>query len=243
MTTNLYLNHFNQKDEQNLIRSLNEEAIQFYGIDIIYAPRIIAHEDDLLNEDKKSAFLDALSLEVYIKTVDGFEGEGDLIDQFGFETRDEISLIFPRQRFTELTGLPRPREGDLIYFPLTQGIFEIKFVEDERPFYQLGRLYVYDVVAQLFRYSQETIETGFSGFDNIAESFGQNLGVILTESGEEILLPSGDVLLEDGIGNAENDASADVFSDNVTIEEEADNLINFDEKNPFGEIADGDGDI
>tara|TARA_Y100000034_G_scaffold132853_1_gene196842 strand:- start:145 stop:1038 length:894 start_codon:yes stop_codon:yes gene_type:complete len=169
--------------ENNLIDDLTIESIQIYGHDMVYIPRVTVDRDTLFGEDILSKFTEANTIEMYIDTVDGFQGEGDFISKFGLEIRDSIDLVVSRKRFEEVLGhdekITRPREGDLIYFPLSKGLFEIKFVEHENPFYQLGRLYVYKLSCELFTYSQEEIDTGYDDVD-VLEDDKKQFAVSLT---------------------------------------------------------------
>ena len=160
--------------ENNLIDELTIESIQIYGHDMVYIPRVTVDRDNLFGEDILSKFTEANTIEMYIDTVDGFQGEGDFISKFGLEIRDSIDLVVSKKRFEEVLGhdenITRPREGDLIYFPFSKGLFEIKFVEHENPFYQLGRLYVYKLSCELFVYSQEEIDTGYDAIDVLEDN-------------------------------------------------------------------------
>jgi hypothetical protein len=170
MATN---SHFRpQKGEQRIIEDLTIEAIKIHGQDFVYMPRTLVKEDELYGEDVQSAFNTGVELEMYVESVDGFEGDGSFISQFGLEIRDSVKLVVSKKRFEqEVTTLQStvsilyPREGDLIYFPLTRGLFEIKFVEHENPFYQLNKLYTYSLSCELFQYSQEDIDTGWTDID------------------------------------------------------------------------------
>jgi hypothetical protein len=169
MATNSYFRP--QKGEQRIIEDLVVESIKIHGHDFVYMPRTLVKEDELFGEDVLSAFNKGVELEMYIESVDGFEGDGDFISKFGLEISVKISVSKKRfeQEITTLEGytISNPREGDLIYFPLTKGLFEIKFVEHENPFYQLGKLYVYSLSCELFQYSQEDINTGWTDIDKI----------------------------------------------------------------------------
>ena len=176
--------HFKPKQvENNLIHELTIESIQIYGHDMVYIPRVSVNQDTLFGEDTLSKFTEANTIEMYIDTVDGFQGEGDFISKFGLEIRDTIDLVVSKKRFEEVLGhdenITRPREGDLIYFPLSKGLFEIKFVEHENPFYQLGKLYVYKLSCELFAYSQEQIDTGYDDVD-VLEDNKKKFAVLLT---------------------------------------------------------------
>ena len=165
--------HFKpQKGEQNIIEDLTVEMIKIHGHDFVYLPRTLVKEDELFGEDVLSKFTSGIELEMYIESVDGFEGEGDFISKFGLEIRDSMSLVVSKKRFEQevtpiVSTVLTPREGDLIYFPFTKGIFEIKFVEHENPFYQLNKLYTYKLSCELFQYSQEDIDTGWTDVDKI----------------------------------------------------------------------------
>lgn len=173
MAKNSYFRR-NIGSEQRLIEDLTVEAIKMHGEDMVYIPRTLMNEDKLFGEDTQSKFDDGYSLEMYIESADGFEGDGDFVSKFGLEIRDSVSLIFAKKRFEQVVtvneaSIPKPREGDLIYFPLSKGLFEIKFVEHENPFYQLGKLHTYKVSCELFVYSHEEIDTGYSDIDALED--------------------------------------------------------------------------
>ena len=160
--------------EQRLIEDLTVEAIKMHGEDMVYLPRTLVNEDKLFGEDTQSKFDDGYALEMYIESADGFEGDGDFVSRFGLEIRDTINLVFSKKRFEKTITdnqptITKPREGDLIYFPLSKGIFEIKFVEHENPFYQLGKLHTYKVSCELFRYSHEDFDTDYSDIDQLED--------------------------------------------------------------------------
>ena len=171
MATNVF---FSQavKTEQNLIEDLVVESLRMYGHNCYYLPRKIVNEDTILGDAADSKFEDAYEVEMYLEGVEGFEGEGDLYSKFGVEVRDTATFILSRrswERFVSLdanlaTGL-RPNEGDLVYFPLSKSVFEIKFVEHENPFYQLGKLYVFKLTCDLFEYSGEDFDTNIEALD------------------------------------------------------------------------------
>ena len=160
--------------EQNVIEDLTIETIQAMGRDMVYIPRTLVNQDKLFGEDNISKFDDGYQLEMYIQSVDGFEGEGDIISKFGLEIRDRMELIVSRKRFEQTVGIyestTRPKEGDLVYFPLSKTLFEINFVEHENPFYQAGKLFTYRLSCEVFTYSQEDIDTGYSDIDTVEDS-------------------------------------------------------------------------
>lgn len=173
MATNNYFNNFGTNTaDQRLIESIIIESIKAYGIDVYYLPRTEINTDTLLGEDRLSQFKDTRIIEMYIKTVDGFEGEGTLISNFGLEVRDQITFTVSRRRFTELNleGSNRdiePQSGDLIYFPLSESLFQILHVQGTNTFYQTGSLQTFDLVCELFEYADEKIDTGVDALDKI----------------------------------------------------------------------------
>ena len=160
--------------EQRLVQELINEQLKIYGVDVTYIPRKFVEVDNILNEVQSSKFDDNFTIEAYVNTYDGYSGQGDLMTKFGMSLRDEVTLTISKERFedfispfmaglvdgsdTGITLATRPREGDLVYFPLGQRLFEIKFVEHEDPFYQLGKNYVYQLKCELFEYEDEVID-------------------------------------------------------------------------------------
>ena len=154
------------RNEQFLLQNLVEEHLKMFGMDILYCPREIAIKDGVFNEEVVGEFNDAYLIEAYMENFDGFQGGGDILTKFGVAQTDEITMVISQQRFSDLISQfllldkdyqapERPQEGDLIFLPLTSNYFEIKFVEHEEPFYQLGKGYVYKLKAELFEYSDE----------------------------------------------------------------------------------------
>ena len=173
MATNQYFNHHGTNTPENrLIENLMIESIQTYGIDVYYLPRTLNNEDTLLGEDASSSYDSAHTIEMYIKTVDGFEGSGDFIAKWGLQIKDQITFTVAKRRWQEL-GLATdgrakiPHEGDLIYFPITKALFQILFIEDEAIFYQTGQLQSYDMLCEMFTYSDQTFDTGIDELDKI----------------------------------------------------------------------------
>jgi len=163
MATNPYLNLTTQNSEQRLVENITIELIQGIGQDCYYVPRKYFNIDKIYGEDPGSSFEKTYMIEMYIQSYKGFEGT-DIITQFGIEIKDKISLLMSRRRFKEQVTnaditIIRPREGDLIYFPLSKSLFEINFVEHENPLYPLGKLYTYQITAELFTYSYEKMTT------------------------------------------------------------------------------------
>lgn len=157
--------------EQNIVEDLTVEMIKTMGRDMIYIPRTLVDVDNIFGEDDISKFDDGYEVEMYIQSVDGFEGEGDILTKYGLQIKDRVELVLAKTRFVQAIGqyenTTRPKEGDLIYFPLSNTLFEINFVEHENPFYQLGKLYTYKLSCEVFTYSSEEIDTGYTDIDKI----------------------------------------------------------------------------
>ena len=173
MATNQYFNlHGTDTPEQRLIENLTIESIKTFGIDVYYLPRTLNDEDKLMGEDNTASYNSAHTIEMYIKTVEGFEGQGDFISKFGLQINDQITFTVAKRRFREL-GMTTdgradiPHEGDLIFFPTTSALFQILFVEDEAIYYQTGALQSYDMLCEMFTYSDQNFNTGIETIDKI----------------------------------------------------------------------------
>ena len=156
--------------ERDLYEDMIIEAIKIYGQDVYYMPRTVVSQDDIFNEDIESKFEDSFLIEMYLESVEGFEGDGSVLSKFGLENRDSAELIVAKRTWEKAVygqGLTRPNEGDLIYFTLTKTLMEIKFVEHEQPFYQLQNLPVYKLSVEAFEYGDEAIDTGIEELDEI----------------------------------------------------------------------------
>jgi hypothetical protein len=171
------------KTEQGLIQDLINEQLRMYGVEVYYIPRKYITKNSIIKEVIESKFDNAYPLEAYVSTYDGYEGQGTILSKFGVQPLNDLTLVISRERFeTYITPLikdlanielsTRPKEGDLIYFPLGDRIFEIKFVEHEKPFYQLQKNYVYELRCELFRYEDEIIDTGIEEIDDNVEDKG-----------------------------------------------------------------------
>jgi len=166
MATNLYFSQ-KVKSEQDLYENIVIESLKMYGQDVYFLPRSIVAKDTVFSEDVVSRFDDAHLIEVYLENIDGYAGDGDLFTRFGVEIRDQANFVLSKRRWDEVmqdaaTSQKRPYEGDLVYIPLSNSIFEITKVEDERPFYQLSNLPTYRLTCELFEYSGEQFQTGIS---------------------------------------------------------------------------------
>jgi hypothetical protein len=155
-------------NEQRLIQELINEQLKIYGVEVTYIPRKFVRKETIIREVTSSKFDDNFALEAYVQNYEGYSGAGDILTKFGMNLKDELTLIISKERFEdfispflesmnddEIVLSSRPREGDIVYFPLGKRLFEIKFVEHEQPFYQLGKTYVYELKCELFEYEDE----------------------------------------------------------------------------------------
>jgi len=187
MVVNSFFMHGSQ-EEQNLQQSLVNEQLRMYGIDVYYIPRTFIREATIMREVTSSEFRSYFIIEAYLNNYDGYAGQGDIMTKFGIQVKDDVTLTISRERYEdyiapflnsrmlylmnspqddgELITIQRPREGDLIYFPLGRRLFEIKFVEHEQPFYQLGTLYTYELQCELFEYEDEVLDTTIDEIDS-----------------------------------------------------------------------------
>ena len=171
--------------EQRLVQDLINEHLRIYGVEVTYIPRKFVARETIMEEVTSSKFDDNFLIEAYVNTYEGYSGSGDILTKFGMSLRDEVTLTLSKERFEDfiapfLDAMPesevevstRPREGDLIYFPLGQRLFEVKFVEHEKPFYQLGKNYVYELKCELFEYEDEVIDTDIDEIDTQIQDEG-----------------------------------------------------------------------
>ena len=275
-----------------LQQSLVDEFVKMFGLDILYIPRKLISRDTILNEEVISQFDDAFLTYAYLENTEGFQGAGDILTKFGIRSTDEITLTISRQLYEDflaiqMTGVDdilvgnRPSEGDLIFFPLTSNLFEIKFVEHEKPFYQFGKLYTYELKCELFEYSNETAggdifesqeDEGFVVkyyYDTSTLSGEPSLGEMVTgsitgitsminqwdpaESWIELrafnansnynTYQVGETLTGVKSGFSINISSfdeldmEDAFASNIEFENTGDDILDFTERNPFGEFG------
>lgn len=236
--TNFYFNNWKATGEQNLIESLIIESIKIYGMDMMYLPRRYGNLDPIYTEDSSSFYDRAYPIELYIKSVDGFQGEGDFLSKFGVEIRDRVTFTVARRIWSKEVGSnendkPRPFEGDLIYFPLNRKIFKIMFVEHEAIFYQLGALQTFDLVCELFEYSNETFNTGIPDVDGLTKKYEFDYtdvglhtedGIMLVDENEGI-----PILFEDF------EINSSILDENDMYQEKGLEILNFSEIDPFAE--------
>ena len=283
MATNKYFNNFAYAREQDLVEDLTIESIKSYGHNVKYLPKTISGIDHLFGEDKLLKYETAADVEMYVKNVEGFEGEGEFMSKFGVQLNDQLTLTVARKRFDQIrteklttevgynylqesantdapsrqfltgnnhtesiiletgtTGVNsysitanRPQEGDLVFFPLVNKIFEIKFVEHEDIFYQTGRLQSYDLRCELFKYSSEQIRTGNTEIDSTetAGTLDTLLYELLLENGDKLLEEEGDSLVQEY-----QLFTQDTGANNSFFQSEGESIIDFSERNPFSEV-------
>ena len=289
MAKNTFFRH-GTRNEQMLQQSLVDEFIKMFGMDILYIPRKLLRKDDILNEEIISEFDDAFLTYAYLENYEGFQGAGDILTKFGIRSSDEVTLTISRNLFEDfitvaminVTGIEvgyRPQEGDLIYFPLTSNLFEVKFVEHESPFYQFGALYTYQLKCELFEYQNETAGTGIfdtqqdEGFvvkyyySAITDEPVIGEVVVGDESGATAIInswnpaekyielrafginsDSGDFKVGETISGTESVFTInistfdeldmkDAYADNIEFERLGDQILDFSERNPFGEYG------
>lgn len=184
--------------EQRLVQELINEHLRMYGVEVTYIPRKFVRKETIIEEVTSSKFDDNFLLEAYLNTYEGHSGAGDILTKFGMSLRDELTLVISRERFEdfiapflnsmdedEIEVATRPREGDLIYFPLGQRLFEVKFVEHEQPFYQLGKLYTYELKCELFEYEDEVLDTSIDEIDKTIQNIGNIISLQLFSTGAQ----------------------------------------------------------
>ena len=171
------------RTEQNLLQDLINEQLKMYGVEVHYLPRKYVTEKSVIREVIQSSFDDAYPIEAYVENVDGYGDNPTLLSKFGIQATNELNLIISKERWenyiqplikneTNIKLSTRPKEGDLVYFPLGDRLFEIKYVEHEKPFYQLQKNYVYELRCELFIYNDEEVDTGIDFIDDNVEEEG-----------------------------------------------------------------------
>ena len=279
MPTNVYFDT-GTRPEQNLYEDLMIEQLKIYGQDVFYIPRTLVKEDELFGEDTLSKFGDAYLIEMYFENVEGYEGEKEIMSKFGLQMNEDVTFVVARRRFEQLVShdsnlivKTRPNEGDLVYFPKVNKIFEISFVDHDDPFYQVHNVPAFKLKCKTFEYGGEDIDTGITEIDAIetANSLDMLTFQITMEQSSSTTFNEG-IELEDGTGNLELETQTggtdnvigedETGGDNVvletgdyiiqeayvtdTIDENAmndffdrqdDNIIDFTESNPFGDVG------
>lgn len=215
------------------------ESISHYGHDVYYIPKTIVEFDAVYGEDPLSVYSNPCLVDMYIKNVEGFAGDGDFLSKFNIQIRDQITFTVARRKFQEDVGayvdISRPREGDLIYFPLNGKLFQIKFVEHEAIFYQMGSLQTYDIRCELFEYSGERLETGIDIIDNLEKKYSTSMDVydILTDDDLVITDSDGFAIIQSAY-DLETQVG-DSFSDTDELQAEADAIIDWTDVDVFSE--------
>lgn len=242
MATSVYFNNFNTRSEQNVLEDLIVESIKIYGIDVFLCPRTINEKDEIYGEDPTSSYESNYQIEMYIRNIDGYEGDGVFLSRFGVEIRDQMTFSVAIRTFNsevgQYTGTSRPKEGDLIWMtlnPQRPQLLQIKYVNDRSIFYQLGTLQLYDLTCEVFEYSGERLSTGIAAVDALQQQNSLDIGIynLLTSSNEILVDSNGFALIQTGF---DIDIQAgDPYADNSEFQDLADGLINFTESNPFSD--------
>ena len=279
MARNRYFNQYTPVvQEQSLVEDLIVEAIKIYGIEAYYLPRTHVNLDKLYGEDALMYFDDAISLELFVKSFDGFMGQQDFIAKFGLQIDESITFSMAQKRFRQIrrpsilteysynmlledgnqlvwqnenlsindgrelvnydySDIVRPREGDLIWIPLMNFMYEIKFVENAEAFYQLGKLYTFEIRCERFIYSSQRLDTDFAPIDEIENEYSMatdTMDEILLEDGFKLLSESGRTVITEGDFISDRDPRAD--NDFIQTEVASGEVIDFSEKNPFARV-------
>ena len=254
MPTNVYFDT-GTTSEQRLYEDLIIEQLKIYGQDVYYLPRKLANKDTIFGEDPASSFDNSYIIEMYVDNADGYMGEQEIIKKFGLELRDDIRFTLSKLRWEQLVKnnsdlvVERPQEGDLVYFPTTKAFFEIQFVEHEQPFYQQSALPVYKLSCTRFEYSSERIDTGIAEIDKVEDSLSTDTMNFQFTLENEV----GSLLLENDLGGIEyfineeftmatqqpvDQGKAFETAAGTNTSSTSDDILDFSERNPFGEVDD-----
>jgi hypothetical protein len=194
---NVYFSH-GTSSEQRLYEDLIIESLKIYGFDVYYLPRELVTDDRLFGEDPLAKFDENYIIEMYLANIQGFEGDGALMTRFGVRIAEEATFIISKRRWEDLISSSnnlisnhRPNEGDVIYFPLTNQLFQIKFVEHNKPFRQLNQIATYQLICEVMEDSSERFETGVPEIDNIRRDEGYSITFSLTKGIKEVDILSG----------------------------------------------------
>ena len=245
MGQNVFFNNFANSQEQKLIEDLTIESIGIYGVEAYYLNKTYGDYDFLYGEDDLGTFSDYYTVPMYINNVEGFGGEGDFLSKFGVEQRDTMTMSVARYTFENEVGneskanIARPREGDVIYFPLNKKLYTINFVEHEPVFYQMGALQFYELRLEMFEYAGERLNTGLHEIDKLETGRSMDIFIksqLVMETGDPELplhIETGQRILLDGI--TENDQDDRTDSENDFFETNADGFVDFSDGDPFSE--------
>jgi hypothetical protein len=238
MATNFYFNNFGASNEQGLIEDLIIESIRMYGLDMYYIPRTKNNVSDVFNDVQYSTYNNPVFVEMYIQNVDGFQGDGEFLSKFGVEVRDQITFTISQRVFNQEVGIytneTRPNEGDIIWFPLTASLYQIKYVNKKAIFYQLGALQTYDIVCELYEGNSDIFNTGIAEIDDKynALSLVDDSYAILMEDGAVLMTEYNEKVLNENysIDTIDVLADNDVYDLTTNID-----FIDFTEIDPFSE--------
>ena len=245
MAQNVFFNNFANSQEQKLIEDLTIESIGIYGVEAYYLNKTYGDYDYLYGEDDIATFSDYYTVPMYINSVEGFGGEGDFLSKFGVEQRDTMTMSVARLSFEEEVGneskanIARPREGDVIYFPLNKKLYTINFVEHEPVFYQMGALQFYELRLEMFEYAGERLNTGLYEIDKLETRRSMDTFIksqLVMETGDPELpihIETGQRILLNGY--TENDQDDRTDSENDFFETNADGFLDFSDGDPFSE--------
>ena len=236
-STSFFFNNFKSSQEQNLLEDLTIEAISIYGEDMFYVPRNIGKLDQVYTADDQSYYNQAFQVPVYIENVSGFTGDGNFMSKFGLEIRDQVVFSIAQKVFNQevaaYTNQLRPNEGDLIFFPLNNKCFQIKFVEKFEFYYQLGKLYTWKMTLELFEYADEVFNTGIPEIDAIQLRESTNVldytirdeanNYIMDESNNFVVMEQYNLNTITGTGT------------NQVFQAESDGFVDFSAVDPFSE--------
>ena len=249
-------NGIGNTNEKKLYEDLIIEGLKIYGHDVYYLPRTLVNQDLILGEDSLSKFDDSYLIEMYVETTEGLAGEQELINKFGLEIREETTFMLSKRRWMDAVDSyhtmikeGRPNEGDIIYYPLMNKFFEISFVEDQEPFFQLGNLPVYKLRARTWEYSSERLDTGVTDIDSAEDQYSldQLAHQFMLEDGSGALQLENDSVSGDKnyfINEEYNLQTQSTYAQNLDLDAQAgfntedtsDDILDFTERNPFGEV-------
>jgi Virus neck protein len=244
---NPFFNNLYFKPEQDLIQSLVDESISAYGMDVMYIPRNISNFDQLYLTDDQSVYNMAIPCVVYLQNVEGFIGEQNIFSKFSLLIRNSVELamskwewerqIQPVIQQSRPQTYMRPDEGDLIYFPLNDGCFQIKFVNNKELFYPTGVLPSFQLSAELFQYSDETFATGIPEIDKLQKQFSLNaMDYAVGDENNEVIVDENNDVVTNQTFDTHN---IDPIADTDYLNFEANGLIDFSKTNPMGSIPVG----